>query len=219
MKMIIRFCLALIFALKPGQAKARLTLPDANGTSSIVLSPDRISLDSLYKSGVEAMDSGNFPDAERRFLSVLGVDSNDYDARERLSVLYHWEDRMADRDRELSVLRGMQARSSAWRQFIWRDQFLLKNRRIMAVEILSSSPNHKRKYLFAVSDNVTGRFLYMVAMTRRAIVPPDQTVQTGSTAYEVEVSCCHRRKVYRLSDSRLHYAESVRILEKFMESI
>jgi hypothetical protein len=59
----------------------------------------------------------------------------------------------------------------------------------------------------------------MVAMTRRAIVPPDQTVQTESTAYEVEVSCCNRRKVYRLSESRLHYAESVRILEKFMESI
>jgi hypothetical protein len=59
----------------------------------------------------------------------------------------------------------------------------------------------------------------MVAMTRRTLAEPAPTAPEGTAAYEVEIRCGNRRKIYRLTEARPRYADSVRLLEKFLEGI
>lgn len=180
-----------------------------------------LSLDTIYTEGVYAMASGHWKIAEQRFLSVLFIDAEDWDARERLAVLYQRENRLRERDIQLEYLREALEKGGAWRDYIWRDQFIFKRWRIMAVETPARAADRKRKFLFAVSDSGNGRFLYLVTMMHRAPKAKAGTATESDSPrnFETEVQSGNRRKVYRFQAQEARYSDSVRILERFLEGI
>ncbi|HKP96896.1 MAG TPA: hypothetical protein VJ385_14165 [Fibrobacteria bacterium] len=158
------------------------------------------------------------------FLRVTVADSNDWEAHEKLALLYQWEGRRTERNLELEYLRSMARRGLAWRNFILRDQFVFDGMRIVTAETLTGSLRGKRKFLFSITDLATGKFLHIISMIRTEQVsfsanssPIDKKALLSGFSYTVQ--CESQTRTYFLAGFETRYSDSKRILMKFLEGL
>lgn len=147
----------------PGPLKAVSQPSTAKSTQSFT--PAYESLRGVFLAGEAALGAGRMDEAEGHFKLVVSLDSNDWEAHERLAQIYQREGRIQERNAELEKMRSMAARGRAWRNFILRDQFIHKGLRITTAEIGLGSSGPDRKFLISIS-NAKGTSSRLISMTR-----------------------------------------------------
>lgn len=179
---------------------------------------------SLFVKAQLDLARGRVLEAEECFRQVARIDSNDWEAHEQLALLYQWQGDKEKRDLELRRLRDMYRKGVHWRDYILRDQFVLKGWRILSAELLHGDGNGDRKYLLSVHDAGNGRFLHMVSLTRTresqwAPSRSDPFHPEKVEGYRYTLHCESKSKRFFLDPTAPKDSEIRRILTNFLESL
>lgn len=212
-----------LFALLLAVAGSAQTTDTARGRQVIVpLGKAGDILSRLFGEGVKLQGQGRYVEAETRFRSIVSVDRKDWEAQERLVQVLQGQQRKAERDARIEVLRGLHRSGLGWRPYFCRDIFVMGSKRVQALEFLERDEAGRKRILFLLSDLLNPGPMQSISVLRsREIVRSVPSLaETGAgrtiTGYELMIMGLERPRTYFVPFRKPEYSDMKGVLAEII---